>query len=179
MSCIPKILELKGDKEFIQVPFNHKGYNRGTVIETGGKYKGYDWLVVFQSMGFRCGYVAIPSDHPMNESNKSCPDNIEVHGGVTFFDENHLSKAFFGNKACTDKWIGFDAGHSWDILDMKSALKYFPDLSKEEIKHIIFMNSCRSEITNFDSNLRDKQYMEDQCKYMIDQLIEMEQCAMQ
>ncbi|MBQ9041451.1 MAG: hypothetical protein IJ111_01385 [Eggerthellaceae bacterium] len=62
-------------------------------------------------MGHRCGYVAIPHDHPAfgkswDEIYDVIPD-LDVDGGVTF--------------ACLngDTWVlGWDAAHSWHLPDV-------------------------------------------------------------
>lgn len=170
MSCIPKILELKGDKEFLIVP------TRSIAIEGGGHYRGYDYLITFQDMGFRCGYVALPPNHPVNKSETEYLSDIEleVHGGVTFFAENHLSSQFFGNEACLDKWVGFDAGHAWDISDLECAKKYFPDLRSIQMEHIENRSMNDRWGDGSHCELRTKEYMEQECKDLIDQLIEKE-----
>ncbi len=171
MSCITEILKKKGDQEFLSIPSKKQPeQDRGIVIEGGGHYKGYEYLITFNDMGFRCGYVAITQDHPdysFNEEHRY-PD-YSVHGGVTFFDESHLAESILGH-SCTDKWIGFDAGHAWDVHDIDCALKYFPNLRPTQRDHIETMN----RIGRMDGScvLRTKEYMEQECKNLIDQIIE-------
>src|ERR1700691_3384773 len=109
MSCIPKLLELKGDKEFLPVHDN-------IVIEGGGKYKDYDYLITFVDYGHRCGYVAIPPLHPVYNDKSDYP-HFSVHGGITFFEESRFAEELLNHK-CADKWIGFDACHGDDRKDM-------------------------------------------------------------
>ena len=52
MSCITQLLEMKGDQPFLKA-------DDSVVIEGGGVYKGYEYLIVFVSYGHRCGYVAL------------------------------------------------------------------------------------------------------------------------
>lgn len=175
MSCIPKILELKGSADFLEVPSpDTRMFNRGIVVEGGGKYRGYDFIITFTDMGFRCGYVAIDSDHPSYHFSKNddFPD-YHVHGGVTFFERSHISKAILGNTVCEDKWIGFDAGHYGDLVDKDLTLKYFPDLRDVQVEHLLEMAKI-FEIRSSDSfmNYRTREYMEEQCHHLIDQLIE-------
>lgn len=189
MSCIQKILELKGDKEFLAVPSIIE-MMRGIVIEGGGNYKDYDFLVTFNDMGFRCGYVALPSNHPTNNCDEDYPSDFEVHGGITFFDENHLSEAFFGENACKDKWLGFDCGHALDFNDLELAKLYFKD--NEKILHGIILSQSIKEKVEQDmerdfpgyivkkkssdcewkEERRTKEYVISECKRLIDQLIE-------
>ena len=129
MSCIPRILELKGDKEFLAVPTKTE-IMRGVIIEDGGHYKGYDYLITFNDMGFRCGYVAISPDHPFyNKNLTGYSDNeedflIDVHGGITFFEKHSMAELLVKHP-CEDKWIGFDCGHAGDLMDLETALKIF------------------------------------------------------
>jgi hypothetical protein len=162
MSCIPKLLALKGDKEFLKV-------SPGTLIECGGEYRGYDYLITFRNLGFRCAYVAIPKGHPlfMRESYDDLTE-LDVHGGVTFFSE-----AMFDDVVpheCGDKWIGFDAGHCTDIKDMDSADRYFSDSLA-----VNFLKKYTEEmgvISYLAATVKTTKYMEHQCKSLIDQIIE-------
>jgi hypothetical protein len=58
-------------------------------------------LIRRSSLGFLCGYVLLPSEHPFFRKDRF--DDVEVHGGITFADE-------------IDGWwqVGFDCGHGWD-----------------------------------------------------------------
>lgn len=70
MSCISKLLEMKGDKEFLPID-DH------AVVEGGGHYKGYEFLITFVETGYRCGYVAIPPGIKYDS------DKLYVHGRIT------------------------------------------------------------------------------------------------
>lgn len=191
MSCIPKILELKGDKEFLPIPSKkNSGEMVGVVIEDGGHYKGYDFLVTFNDMGFRCGYVALPPDHVANSIKEEYPSDYDVHGGITFFDENHFSESFFGDDACKDKWLGFDCGHAGDFNDLEQAKKYFKDNKRilagikltQEIKKKVaddmerdypgYLEMRNSPNYEWRDHPRTKEYVINECKSLIDQLIE-------
>jgi len=195
MSCIPKILDLKGNKEYLSVP-SKKNSNDciGVVIEDGGHYKGFDFLVTFNDMGFRCGYVALPLSHVANNHKKDYPD-YDVHGGITFYDKNHFSKLFFGEDACKDKWLGFDCGHAGDFCDLEKAKEYFKD-NKNIFRGIIEVQKIKQEVAadmerNYPGYLnrknspdyewreypRTKEYVINECKSLIDQLIEKISCT--
>ena len=157
MSCITKLLELKGDKAFIPSPVQPE-----VIIEGGGTYKGFDYLVVLNHMAHRCGYVAISKDHPAY--NAGCYDDIDVdvHGGLTFFSEPHIIES-----DCGDKWAGFDAGHAYDGYDLDALETYF-GADDETVKYM----RSRDFYTNphRDLVIRDFAYMEAECKKLIDQL---------
>lgn len=170
MSCITEILKKKGDAEVLYVPREDRSMD--LVIEGGGLYKDHEYLITFNDMGFRCGYVALPIGHKFYENNLMDDDEeLSVHGGVTFHEQHGLVEDVLG-KQCADKWIGFDAGHCYDIVDLESTLKYFPDLKETRKDHVVSMShifECRHDE---DSEIRTFKYMEQECKNLIDQLIE-------
>src|SRR5580698_1482306 len=116
MSCISKILEVKGDKPVLIC---------GQIaIEGGGVFKGFEYIITFTQRGHRCGYVAVPESHPLYKSKEEYPDNYEVHGGVTFFSSPRFEE--ITKFKCTDKWVGFDAAHIYDTPCFKTVDQYFP-----------------------------------------------------
>ncbi len=177
MSCIPKLLKLKGDKEFL--PINYKA-----VLEKGGNYKGYDWAVTMTANGTRCGYVAVSEDHPVFKDDSKYPD-YNVHGGVTFFDspKKILDEALVGESSCNDKWIGFDAAHSGDARDLETAIRYLPNSGADELLDIL--TECREKFMaqhpEFEYGkgeiLKTVDYMEQECKDLIEQLIMVKDAA--
>jgi hypothetical protein len=161
MSCIQEILKKKGDKDFLVVA------GLGLGIEGGGHYKGYDFLITFTERGHRCGYVAISSDHPLYNKKDTDDIGLEMHGGCTFFGKHSLVKRLLGQHTCEDKWIGFDAAHCDDLQDIKSAEKYFG--SDNEYIHFLKTKGFIMEFRGL-SKIKTKKYMENECKYIIDQL---------
>jgi hypothetical protein len=162
MSCIPHLLKLKGDNDIFKI-------NPNVILETGGNYKGYDYCVVFNYRGFRCGYVAVSANHPILKGYKDDYDlPIRVHGGVTFCEKPNglVEEQLLREDSCGDVWIGFDANHAWDLHDFEHALKLFPD-REDEIKRIKSWDILFSH----DSYFRSNDYIEDECKSMIDQII--------
>ena len=162
MSCITKILELKGDKEFL--PLHDQ-----VVIEGGGTHKGFEYLITFTHYGTRCGYVAVSPDFKYNT------DDISVHGGVTFEGEDHGAKNLLP-MPCSDIWIGFDAAHWGDMRDFDKAKKYFGQ-NEKEMRGINLMEEIHKEVDELerqDPSFSHKtyDYMVDQCKSVIEQLIE-------
>lgn len=69
-----------------------------------GEHEGFQWAVLHNGMGFRCGYVCIPENHPWFEESDL---NVEVHGGITYSQSSHDGSW----------WIGFDCAHSSDAPD--------------------------------------------------------------
>ncbi len=68
-----------------------------------------------QTLGHLCGYVALPTDHPLIDKGSDEFYQFEVHGGVTWNNsfEDEVSPY----------WVGFDCAHSGDLLPgMKSSI---------------------------------------------------------
>ena len=161
MSCITKLLQIKGDKPFLAC-------HSQAGIEGGGTYKGYEYLISFTSMGHRCGYVAIPDAVAGNY------DDISCHGGITFEANDHGFKDLL-DTPCGDLWIGFDAAHCNDLGNLDTAMKYFGDIphakrSIETLKSVI-EDGYRS-LADLGCIHRTFEYMERECHHIIDQLIE-------
>ncbi len=162
MSCITKILELKGDKEFL--PVHDK-----LVIEGGGNYMGFEYLITFTQYGTRCGYVAIPPNFKYDS------DELNVHGGITFEGEDHGAKILL-SVSCNDVWIGFDAAHLGDTRDFDKAREYFSE-NEKELLGINLMEELHKEIAEIERedpefSHKSFDYMVNECLSVIDQLIE-------
>lgn len=162
MSCITKLLEMKGDAEFLPV-------HDQVVIEGGGEYKGYEYLITFTSYGTRCGYVAVPAEQDYDSS------EIHAHGGITFEEDNHGAKNLLPTP-CNDMWLGFDAAHWGDMRDMDQAKKYFTGVSRFDATFEI-LNELHKDVHAMESQSpqfshKTFEYMENECKSIIEQLIE-------
>jgi hypothetical protein len=164
MSCIQEILKKKGDKDFLEAIPNE------LVIEGGGHYKGYDYLITFNNFGHRCAYVAISPDHPLYNKEGYDDIELEMHGGCTFFEKHDvIQEAVLGQHTCEDKWIGFDAGHYQDGVDLKAAEKYFNfnDMRPYRLGHL----KERHEMDKgWRSTIKTKKFMEKECKSILDHL---------
>lgn len=165
MSCITKLLELKGDKDCLPI-------HDECVIEGGGSYKGYEYLITFTSRGTRCGYVALKQNeaHKFEKGKETeqyyYPD-VECHGGVTFYGNEHGAKDLLPVR-CSDFWIGFDCAHAGDGHDKELTIKYFgrqtfSDDYYEAMDHF----SRYGEVSH-----RTFSYVENECHHIINQLIE-------
>lgn len=157
MSCITEILRQKGDMPYLPV-------NESCVVEGGGSYRGYEYLITFTDMGNRCGYVALTPDDVDYYQDKLCstgyPD-LRCHGDVTFYGNDSSAKELLVIP-CNDMWVGFDVGHSHDKRDIKLTKKYFPKMA------------CSENILNLLSRqgkkIRSYAYVEKNCKKIIKQL---------
>ncbi len=178
MSCITEILKLKGDKE-VFVPAD-----KWIAVEGGGSYKDYEYLIVMNTIGHRCGYVAIPPEHlysQTTEEERTLFGNnkykhwdynsldIDVHGGLTFMSPEHGLKKLLPI-LCKDMWIGFDCGHFNDKCDVKMFRKYFGNKMYKEKKP--FFDAMKHSHIELVQTVKDYDYVERQCHHIIEQLIE-------
>lgn len=128
------------------------------------EYKGFPCVVLFQSLGFRCGYVGIPSD---SEYYRKHYDEIPVncHCGLTYTDDR-----LFGQEELDKWWIGFDCGHACDGWDIEAMEKYFGD-DPIVMKHFSFMKKHWEKMNAY-SEIRTLEYCIEECKKIVDQLEE-------
>lgn len=78
-----------------------------------GTHHGYQWEVMANGIGYRCGYVRIPEGHPWHSTGY---DDIEaadggfvdVHGGLTYAAPDTEDGSW---------WLGFDCAHAGDAPD--------------------------------------------------------------
>ena len=72
--------------------------------------------VIATPMGHRCGYVGVPTEHPLYGKHYDAPE-VEVHGGLTYAaGEDGLW------------WFGYDCAHWADAKD--------PELMSDEYKKV-------------------------------------------
>lgn len=93
------------------------------VLLAKGIAYGYEWEVVSNRMGYRCGYVRVPPGHPWHGKDYDAVDPYpEVHGGLTFAEpDTDCGKGGADNAW----WVGFDCAHLGDAPD--------PDLPGSEV----------------------------------------------
>jgi hypothetical protein len=178
VSCITEILKLKGEQE-VFVPAD-----KWIAVEGGGTYKDHEYIIVLNTNGHRCGYVAIPTDHPYSQIPEeqrsflgSKPSShwdydsldIDVHGGLTFMSPNHGLKDLLP-MPCTDMWIGFDCGHYQDKCDIVMFRKYFGEEQCKQKES--FFNAMNHDDMGIWQTVKDFSYVEKQCYHIIDQLIQ-------
>ena len=54
------------------------------VILSKGVHAGFEWMVIHNGFGFRCGYVLIPKGHVWHQKDYGEIGVTTVHGGLTF-----------------------------------------------------------------------------------------------
>ena len=128
------------------------------------EYKGFPCVVLFQSMGFRCGYVGLSINNQYYGSDcDSIP--IECHCGLTYADS-----LLFGQNDIDTWWIGFDCGHCCDGFDLEKIKEYFGD-NPETMRTMSYMKSYH-ELVNQDHDFRTLKYCKEECKKIVDQILE-------
>ena len=132
--------------------------NKFGVVEKHFEYKGHDCICVFSYMGYRCGYVSV--DDAKDYSNF----DIDCHCGLSFGAKEVYS--YYNPKK--KYYIGFDCGHICDGNDYDTALRYglipekrYNELIEMQIQSPIFLQPVRS-----------LEYVENECKKIVDQLKE-------
>lgn len=134
---------------------NRSYYERPfAVVEKQFEYKGHDCICIFSIRGVRCGYVSV------TDKEKPYDDyDIDCHGGLTFDGE---LPDYYKPKA--DYYIGFDCGHWCDGVDYDQAVKY--DLIEQS--EADYSKKLFSSLD--DRPVRDLDYVEANCKKIVDQL---------
>ena len=135
-------------------------YKKQDIVEFEGEYRGFRfYITIHPYIGHRCGYIIIPSNCCIYQRDYSTL-KIEAHGGLTYsgFDFE-------------DKWvIGFDCAHIGDAPDIKAALKFYKNTEYEES----IKNNSKCMYGGKDDEIRTLDYCIDECKKIIDQILEKE-----
>ena len=132
-----------------------------------GEHLGFEWAVVHNGNGYRCGYVRLPAGHPWHgaEDGDSIVEGVEVHGGLTFAEADKPCHKPGPDDAW---WLGFDCAHTWDLPD--------PSLPQNG-----YMDPFSSMFTELYSSLeesaegqplhkvRSQEYVEEQCRSLCEQ----------
>lgn len=129
------------------------------INEIKASYKDYDYIVKLYEDGHRTAYVKIsPYEYERFKHDSFLKTGCPCHGGITFMEEvkgrNFLYDGY---------WIGFDALHVGDRLDVEEAEKAFNGKIYIEFKNLYLSKN---------GVIRTKEYMEESCKKTIDYLID-------
>lgn len=171
------------------------------IVEREFEHAGYKCVVIFGSIGHRCGYVGIPKNHPLYgkdysdylEIKKSDVGDREVSGIFPLLgacmdeDERIRIEAYFqchggityaGGGEHSDYpiesdlwWFGFDCGHYGDTADLDYAIQKFPSHRKE----YQLQKMLKSKYPISGEVIRTEEYVADECKKLAEQLKEFEE----
>lgn len=137
------------------------------IVEERFIYKGYPCVVLFQPLAFRTGYVGLPKTSKYYKENYSCIP-ISCHGGLTY-GRNYL----FGQNDEETWWIGFDCAHYGDGYDNKAAKEYYKN-DKAAMKQLQKLKDLH-DMSNGYWEFRTLDYVKRDCKFIVDQIIELEE----
>lgn len=90
------------------------------------------------NFGTLCGYIYIPLDHPIAQA-KRPEDVLEVHGGITYWDERDGSFV-----------VGFDCAHAGDVIPFRAPLF----MEGETYKNIAFVTN---ELENLARQIKEQE----------------------
>ena len=126
-----------------------------------GEHLGFQWVVVNNGMGYRCGYARVPLGHPWHGKKYGDLDDVAVHGGVTFTEADVPCDA---PGADTDWWIGFDCAHAFDAPD--------PELARSRSDSGPSLSLLNKLLVDGDSEryeVRTQAYVENECRSLCQQ----------
>lgn len=130
-----------------------------------GEHAGFQWQVVHNGGGYRCGYIRVGRGHPWYGKKDTCafagcwsgePHDCQLlkaqmHGGCTF---GHHGKACPTHGPEAEWWIGFDCAHLYDAPD--------PALPGYEPSESRMLDGLTHEV-------RTQAYVEAQCRSLCEQ----------
>ena len=124
-----------------------------------GEHLGFQWRVIHNGHGYRCGYIRVPAGHPWHGLGY---DDIEAecHGRLTF--ASHDRPCANAEAADDGYWLGFDCGHYQDARDW--SLPTEPGF-RELIKPLeaMYPTAHAGEV------IRTTEYVEAECRSLCEQ----------
>ena len=116
--------------------------------------------------GHMCGYCKIPKQHPFYGKDLIGNEDIEIdmHGGITYSQKNseYIPELSEGH------WIGFDCGHSHDVIP---SMQFLRKLFKSPIED--FEKEMKDKYPNcglFNPTYKNIEFCIQECKSVADQL---------
>lgn len=152
-------------------------------IEKLFHHRGLKCVILFQELGHRCGYVAVPVGHPLygldygsqifsyrladkyyggygdDFGSVHLDSIIDVHGGLTFASPGKPGMRYPTLQLKPVWWFGFDCAHLGDGRDHETQKKYFVDP--------YLMENFGSEDTT-----KSAEYVEAECVMLVSQIHE-------
>jgi hypothetical protein len=121
-----------------------------------GKVGEYEWMVIHNTYGYRCGYVRIPIGHPwyqLDYNDVHEDSDVHIHGGLTFAEPDQSC----GKGEDNGWWLGFDCAHGGDAPDPKL-------FSEVDSLYAAFLPDWGMHGT-----VRTQKYVEEQCRSLCEQ----------
>jgi hypothetical protein len=129
-------------------------------------YKGYKCLIIRHPEFLHlCGYVGVNKDHKYYKKHYDEVD-IDVHGGLSWSD-------FWEDQNDGLWYLGFDTGHAWDLSPGMHSRT--PETRKSKywidgVEHEYTLRDLSRELME-NETYRDIDYVRQECKRMVDQLV--------
>lgn len=129
-----------------------------------GEHAGFEWEIVHNGMGHRCGYVRVLPGHPWFEKpyddvRVAGDEWPEVHGGLTFADHGKTCETHKGED---EWWLGFDCAHAGDLPDPELPHTRYPSVFRE-LSDAFFGGTSLGEA------VRTQEYVEAECRRLCEQ----------
>lgn len=107
---------------------------------------GFDCLIIRAPLGHLCGYVGLPPDHPLyGKHYDELPDEIDVHGGVTYGEEcgGHICHRPAPGESDHLFWVGFDCAHYNDLSPYETSRmsRYIQRKVREDMRAMGYTDS--------------------------------------
>lgn len=175
--------------------------NGNYIVEREFEHAGYKCVVIFGSIGHRCGYVGIPKNHLLY--GKDYSDYLEIK--KTDVGDREVSGIFPLLGACLDEderirieayfqchcgityagggehsiypiesdlwWFGFDCGHCDDARDLRLAYERFP----KHRERLAMQIEVEDRFCIDGLTVRTEEYVAEECKKLAEQLKEFEE----
>lgn len=90
-------------------------YGRPDRLLSSGRHHGLEWVALHNGLGFMCGYVKIPHDHPWTRFRLFSDFGDVVYNGVTYLAESVDRRG--GPDGRRGWWVGFHAMGTDDLPD--------------------------------------------------------------
>lgn len=136
------------------------------IVESDFLYQGLRCVVIFGSVGHRCGYVGVPVGHELYRTEYGdAYDKLEegVHGGLTYAG---ISSDYPVESNLW--WLGFDCAHYGDGKDLELAKEYFKE-DEVLVKQIEITIEIEGMYPTYEP-VRSQQYVENECRSLVNQI---------
>lgn len=80
-----------------------------------GVIDGYEYEIVSNGHGYRCGYIKVEPGHPWFAQDYKNLVSVDAHGGLTYASFGSACPGEHDDKA--EWWVGFDCAHLGDQVD--------------------------------------------------------------
>lgn len=134
--------------------------NRPDDVLANGEHLGFEWMIIHNRIGYRCGYVKVPPGHPWHGKYSSDLD-ADVHGGLTFAEADVPCDAGGQDNG---HWLGFDCAHSCDMPDATLPMDGDGCAYHDTMNRIFDLYKG-----DYSAGVRTQEYVEGECRKLCEQ----------